>query len=109
MKRPLAPIAAYGPHTVKLLTRAFDDAWKAIAGNYGSPMEVEAAQQKLAKIILGLVPVDEVQDAERVKYSALVAMRHKESNSESLKLARSEVRRELRKFRWDDTRGLVRD
>jgi hypothetical protein len=109
MKRPLAqPSAAYDSHTLKLLGRAYDDAWKAIAGNYGSPSAVEAARQKLATIILGLAPSDGIRDVELIKYRALVAMRRKESTPQSLKQARTDVANESRPFSWDDRRGLVR-
>jgi hypothetical protein len=50
----------------------------------------------------------EIPDAERIKYSALVAMRRKESTLDSLKQAQADVAKELRSFRWDDKRDLVR-
>ncbi len=45
--------ASYGPEALKIVWRAFDEAWASIAGNFGNdPAAIEAARLKLAKIIL---------------------------------------------------------
>jgi hypothetical protein len=64
------------------------------SGHYRSPGAAEAARQRLAKIILGLAPSDGIPDGELIKYSALVAMRRKESASEALQRARADVGKE---------------
>jgi hypothetical protein len=95
MARPHAGLyATYDADTVRLLGKSFDEAWDAIAGHYGSRSAADAARQRLAKIILGLAPSDGIPDAELIKYSALVAMRRKESASAALQRARAHVVKE---------------
>ena len=49
--RRLIDGAAFGPGTLKVIGRAFDEAWQDIAGNFGED-RVLAARLKLANIIL---------------------------------------------------------
>jgi hypothetical protein len=94
--------ATYDPDTVRLLGRAFDDAWEAIAGNYSSPRAAEAARHQLATIILALAPSNRIRDTEFIKYSAMVAMRLTEQISESVKQSRADVAKEQRPLRQND-------
>jgi hypothetical protein len=65
---------AYGPDTLKVLFKAFDDAWDAVAPDVSSRAEaIEAARLKLANIILSLASEDS-NDAERIKDTALQVM-----------------------------------
>jgi len=76
---------SYDPGTLKLLGRAFDEAWQDIGGNYG----VETAEDRrtrLAQIILELARNGE-RDLIDLKYMALEIMRHKERPA-SLNVAR---------------------
>ena len=42
--------ASYGPHTMKVLGQAFDEAWDSIAGNFGENLaDIEQARVKLAR------------------------------------------------------------
>jgi hypothetical protein len=47
--------APFGPDDLQIAGQAFDSAWKAIAARYDTH-SVEAARERLAKIILSLVP-----------------------------------------------------
>jgi hypothetical protein len=51
--RRLIEGASYGPKELKIIGQAFDDAWRAIEGNFGDDVEVrERARVKLAKAVL---------------------------------------------------------
>jgi hypothetical protein len=41
--RQLIDCASYGPEELKVIEQAFDDAWAAIEGNFGTPPEPEAS------------------------------------------------------------------
>jgi hypothetical protein len=84
----------YDSDTLTVLGQAFDEVWNAIAGNYGSPRAVEAARSQLAMLILNRAPSDGILDVELIKYSALVAMGHKESVAASARQARADVAKE---------------
>jgi hypothetical protein len=72
--RQLISDGSYGPEALKVVFKAFDDAWETIAGNFGEdPSEIEAARLKLANIILSF-PHDEVITADRIKNAALQMM-----------------------------------
>jgi hypothetical protein len=75
MKAPhLIDSASYGPDALKAIGRAFDEAWREIAGNFGSdPVEIEAARLKLANAVLS-VAAEDSRDAEALKNGALQAM-----------------------------------
>ena len=66
--------ASFGPDTLKVLYRAFDDAWASVAGNFGDdPSVIERARVRLASALLS-VASEESRDAEVLKRAALVVM-----------------------------------
>jgi len=69
--RQLIGRASYGPDELKVLFKAFDDAWERIApGVSGRAEAIEAARIKLANVILGLAH-NGSRDAEQIKDAAL--------------------------------------
>ena len=58
---------------MKVLFKAFDDAWDSIAANFDSPLAIEAARLRLANIILSL-PHDGSIDPEQIKDAAIRLM-----------------------------------
>ena len=64
--------AIFNPDDLKLARQAFDAAWEAIAGNYGSASGIETARTRLACIILTIVGGGNVNVAQ-VKDAALQA------------------------------------
>ena len=77
MGRSLLESAIYGPDTIKLLGKAFDEAWQEIAGNYGDAM-VDDRRNRLALAILRIADTGE-RDVARLKDAALEAMKRGES------------------------------
>ena len=72
--RALMEGASFGPDALKVIAQAFDEAWKAVAGNFGEePAVVEEAQVRLAKALLS-VAADDSRDPEVLKTTALEAM-----------------------------------
>lgn len=74
--RQLIDGASYGPEAVKILIlgRAFDQAWQAIAGNFGDdPHDVERARMRLAEALLSLAS-ENSRDVEALKNGALQAV-----------------------------------
>jgi hypothetical protein len=71
--RQLIRNGSYGPDQLKVLFKAFDDAWDSIAANFGSPLAIEAARIRLANIILSL-PHDGSCDPEQIKNAAIRIM-----------------------------------
>lgn len=72
--RQLIGGATYGPDKLKVLFKAFDDAWDSIAANFGNdPPAIEIARLRLANIILSL-PHNEIGDAEQIKNASLQIM-----------------------------------
>jgi len=51
--RRLIDGASFGPHTLKALGQAFDQAWAEIAGNFGDT-QVENARLRLAEAMLSI-------------------------------------------------------
>jgi hypothetical protein len=82
MKAPhLIDSASYGPDALKAIGQAFDEAWREIAGNFGSdPVEIEAARLKLANAVLS-VAAEDSRDAEALKNGApqAMALRYREA------------------------------
>ena len=72
MKVPqLIENASFGPDALKVMGRAFDEAWQTIGGNFGDdPNKVEAARTKLATALLA-VANDQSTDAEALKRAAI--------------------------------------
>ena len=52
--RQLITGASYNPQELKVMMKAFDDAWASIAQDYRSSLAVQAARLKLANIVLNL-------------------------------------------------------
>jgi hypothetical protein len=66
--------AWYGPEVLNVLTQAFDEAWRTIAGNFGSdPDDIERARLRLAEALLSVASEDS-RDVEALKNGALQAM-----------------------------------
>jgi hypothetical protein len=77
--------SSFDPDTLKLLGRAFDEAWDDIGGNYTKAL-IEDRRTRLARIILELAGNGE-RDLIDLKCMAIEIMRHKERPA-SLKFAR---------------------
>jgi hypothetical protein len=72
--RQLIDSASYGPDQLKVLGKAFDDAWTHIAPHVSDkPSGVAAARLKLAQIVLNLAK-NGVMDAQRLTDAAVEAM-----------------------------------
>jgi hypothetical protein len=72
--RELISNASYGPDQLKVLGKAFDDAWGQIAPHVsGKPSGVEAARLKLAQIVMSLAK-DGLLDAQQLTDAAVEAM-----------------------------------
>ena len=66
--------SSYGPESLKTIGRAFDEAWRCIATNFGDdPQDVEKARLKLASALLSVAKNDS-RDVQALKNSALEAM-----------------------------------
>ena len=73
--RGLIADAAYAPADVKILCKAFDEAWKVLAPEIGSNVTaIEAARLRLPNLILGFAK-DGVGDGEQIKRDAIQIMR----------------------------------
>jgi hypothetical protein len=70
--RQLIDGASFGPEALKVIGRAFDEAWQSIQGNYG-PRDVESARLRLANALLS-VATEDSRDVEALKRGALQAM-----------------------------------
>jgi hypothetical protein len=54
-RRQIAEATSFGPAELKVVFKAFDDAWSEIAPNIGTdPIDVETARMVLATIVLGV-------------------------------------------------------
>ena len=72
--RTLIDGAAFGPEALRVIGRAFDEAWKGIAGNFGEdPQDIETARMNLANAVLS-VASEESRDVEVLKLAALQRM-----------------------------------
>ena len=72
--RQLIGGASYGPDELKVLFKAFDDAWDGLVAHVGDdPQAIEAARLKLANVVLGLARYGN-NDPERIKNAALQIM-----------------------------------
>jgi hypothetical protein len=71
--RELINGASYGPDALKVIGRAFDEAWLSIAGNF-SDEQVAAARLRLANAVLS-VAHEGSRDVDALKRQALEAMR----------------------------------
>jgi hypothetical protein len=87
--RHLIDRASYGPETLKAMGQAFDEAWREIAGNFGSdPTEIEAVRLKLADALLS-VAAEDSRDVDALKNGALQAMafRYREPSKNERRIA----------------------
>jgi hypothetical protein len=72
--RKLIEGAAYGPEALKVIGRAFDEAWAQIAPNFGDdPHDIERARLRLANAMLSMAS-DDSRDVQALKTAALEAM-----------------------------------
>jgi hypothetical protein len=72
--RELISGTSYGPDTLRIVFRSFDEAWDSIEADFGhNPLAIQAARVKLANIILS-IPHHPRSDAEQIKNSALQLM-----------------------------------
>ena len=75
MPKKLIGSGSYDPDTLKILYEAFDNAWEQIAPNVGDrPEAIEAAQMKLANIVMALATDGMARDAETLTQAALDLM-----------------------------------
>ena len=66
--------ASFGPQALKVILRAFDEAWTEIAGNFGGdPHLIQAARLQLATAVLS-VASDDSRNAGAMRTAALQAM-----------------------------------
>jgi hypothetical protein len=73
--RELIDSAAFGPDTLKVIGKAFDEAWASIAGNFEeNPLAVQAARLKLANAMLAEAKANGHHNVETLKSAALQAM-----------------------------------
>ena len=66
--------AAFGPDALKVITRAFEEAWASIADQYTTPDQIEAARVRLANVMLSIAS-DGSRDVEVLKHAALQVLR----------------------------------
>jgi hypothetical protein len=73
--RELIHSASFAPDDLKVIARAFDEAWSGIAGNFDDdPSRVEVARLKLAKALLAVANANGQRDVETLKNAALQAL-----------------------------------
>jgi len=71
--RRLIDTASYDQEAVKVMGEAFDQAWRDIAGNFGTGGDRDAARLKLANALLSVANND-CRDVLGLKRAALIAM-----------------------------------
>jgi hypothetical protein len=72
--RKLIDGASFGPDALKVIGKAFDDAWLEIAANFGTdPLQIETARLRLAEAVLSVAHEDS-RHAEVLKRAALQRM-----------------------------------
>lgn len=71
--RRLIESSAYGPATLKVISKAFDEGWSEIAHHFQGDPSIEDARLRLAHAVL-VVARENSDDAERVKKDALQVM-----------------------------------
>jgi hypothetical protein len=64
----------YGPETLKIIGKAFDDAWASIADHFaGDAQRADAARERLAHAVL-IAATEDSRDPEPIKTLALQIM-----------------------------------
>ena len=66
---------SFDPEALKIVGRAFDEAWSDIAGNFGDAAQIEAVRSKLARAILSAAS-DSSRDVAALKRIGLEAIRN---------------------------------
>jgi hypothetical protein len=70
--RTLIGHASFGPDQIKILTKAFDEAWGVIAPNVSARADaIEVARYRLASTIIGLAKHDGLLDAVQLRDRAV--------------------------------------
>jgi len=83
--RKLIQGATYGPETLKVIGKAFDDAWSEIAGHFTrNGLQAQSARLKLAHAVLA-VARDDSRDSDELKNAALqiMAMNYRDQSDPS--------------------------
>lgn len=83
--RQLIEGSTYGPETLKVIGKAFDDAWSEIAGHFSSNgLQAQSVRLKLAHAVLA-VARDDSRDSNEVKNAALqiMAMNYRDQSDPS--------------------------
>jgi hypothetical protein len=91
--RQLIQGATYGPETLKVIGKAFDDAWSEIAGHFShNGLQAQSARLRLAHAVLA-VARDDSRDADEVKNQALqvMAMNYTDQSDPSRPVGRQPV------------------
>jgi hypothetical protein len=72
--RELIEGATYGPETLKVIGKAFDDAWSEISGHFANHgLQAQSARLRLAHAVLS-VARDDSRDPDELKNAALQVM-----------------------------------
>ena len=72
--RKLIEGATYGPETLKVIGKAFDEAWTEIAPHFSrNGLQAQSARLKLARAVLSAAR-DDSRDSEELKNAALQVM-----------------------------------
>ena len=72
--RKLITSATYGPETLKVIGKAFDDAWSEIAPHFSqNGLQAQSARLKLARAVLSAAREDS-RDPDELKNAALQVM-----------------------------------
>jgi hypothetical protein len=90
--------AAYEPATLKVICRAFDDAWAEIRHYFDDPLAAECARLKLANAILGVAREDS-RDAADLKKKGLHALALRHSVDSAAEVAMGQRTRNSRYWR----------
>jgi hypothetical protein len=88
--RQLIEGSTYGPETLKVIGKAFDDAWSEIAGHFShNGLQAQSARLKLAHAVLA-VARDDSRDSGELKNAALqvMAMNYKDQSDPSRPVGR---------------------
>lgn len=72
--RKLIEGATYGPETLKVIGKAFDEAWSEISGHFSrNGLQAQSARLKLAHAVLAVAQEDS-RDSDELKNAALQIM-----------------------------------
>ena len=69
-RTPLDDCASFDPETLKILMRAFDEAWPSVAGRCSHYLNTQVTRERLASIVLDIGGQGE-RDVEALKSLAL--------------------------------------